>query len=105
MPYKKRFLSYYEDDATQIIDYLLAASPSAALRFMDALDNQINALAEMPYLYPKYEYDEFFRKMPINDWNYVVFYTVNDEQKEIIFYDILHMSRDISTHLKNKFGE
>ena len=103
MPYKRRSLSTFDNSFNEIVDYLSEIAPSISLRFINELNQQIEPISDSPYLYPVYEYDERFRKMPMNDWKYIVFYTADVEKQEIILYDILHMSRDIPTYLKDRF--
>ena len=103
MPYKLRSLSTFNNSFNEIVDYLSEISPSISLRFINELNQQVEAMSGFPYIYPVYEYDERFRKMSISDWKYIVFYTVDQEKQEIILYDVLHMLRDIATYLKDKF--
>ena len=105
MPFKHRFLPGFSDSLADITAYLSEIAPIYSVRFLDDLSHQIETLSDMPYLYPKYEFDNRFHKMSMGDWKYVSFYIVDEEKREIIFYDILHMSRDIPSYLKSKFGE
>jgi len=101
MLFERRYLSTFDESFNEVVEYLSDIATGVALRFVNELDQQLKALSEMPYLYPIYQYDKRFRKMTMSDWKYAVFYIVNEEQNEIIFYSILHTSRDIPTYLKN----
>ena len=103
MPYKPLSLSTFDNSFIEIVDYLSEISPSVSLRFINDLNRQVAAVSNFPHMYPIYEYDERFRKMSINDWKYVVFYTTDPKKQEIILYDIIHMSRDIAAYLNDKF--
>ena len=100
MPFEDRYLPVFEDSLADISTYLSDIAPIYSERFLNDLSDQIKTLMVFPYRYPKYQHDERFRKMSMMDWKYVAFYMVDEEKQEIIFYDILHMSRDIPRHLR-----
>jgi plasmid stabilization system protein ParE len=103
MPYKRRSLSVFDNSFSEIVDYLNEIAPNVSMRFFNELNQQIKSTTDFSFLYPVYEHDERFRRMPMRDWKYNVFYIVDEAKQEIVFYDILHMSRDIQTYLKERF--
>ena len=50
----------------------------------------------LPYMYPANEEDPLFRRMIIDD--YLLFYSVDDEQKLVIIHHVFHSKRDICQH-------
>jgi len=79
---KEKFLSALQ----HILLYIGADKPSAALRFADALNKQIENLIHFPYKYRKSHYfdDEAYRDMVFK--GYTVIYKVEPER--IIVLDI-----------------
>jgi plasmid stabilization system protein ParE len=91
----------YEDEALldqeDIAEYLSRYYPGTPRRFRSALDDRLNALSDMPYMYPAWEGNPAYRKMGVS--NYMVFYKVNDAERTIVIHRILHGSRDLARHL------
>jgi plasmid stabilization system protein ParE len=63
--------------------------------------NALEGLKTMPYMCPAYEQLPLFRKMVVA--NYLVFYTIDDENKLIEIHRILPGSWDVEKHLQVLF--
>ena len=101
--YNKIILNTFKYSLNEITDYLNELSPSTALNFATALNQQLPQITATPFIYPPYENDDYFRKMVVIGWRYIVFYTVDEKNKTVILYDIFHQSRNISDILLKKF--
>ena len=101
--YKRLDLHQFTISLSEIVVYLRdEASPAVAQRLFDEVDEQISGVLNMPNLYPVYEFDARFHKMSLANWSYVLFYSVDEKQKVVVVYDIIHQSRDIPTLLKKR---
>ena len=101
--YKNYSLSTFRQSLKEIEDYLNEVAPNATIRFLDELNQQINSILLMPFLYPPYEYDNRFRKMVMTEWRYTLIYIVDKEKHAVIIYDIIHQSRNVPEVLLEKF--
>ena len=54
-------------------------------------------LKDNPYIYPEYPENTDYRRMFVS--NYIVFYKVNDAEKQIDIYRILRASWDLPKYL------
>ena len=92
LPGAKRQLT---DAAVYIAEEL--ASPDAAERLLDTVDEVAESLAEMPYRYPIYPtlhaMKNEIRYVPV--MNYLLFYTVHEEQKSVEVWRFLHQRQNI----------
>jgi plasmid stabilization system protein ParE len=96
LPYEITVRGSYESELSEIIEYLTEnASYKVALQLMEDIDSQLDIITTLPYLYPAYIHVPRFRKMSIHNWQYVVFYTVNKQKRQITLAHIYHTSRDI----------
>jgi len=94
--YKPILRALFEDDLAQITDHLIDnASSKVAEQLMQAIDSQIALISSHPEIYPIFEFEPSFRKMPIHNWRYVAFYTINEQKRQIVMTHIYHTSRDI----------
>jgi len=84
-------------DIGDIEEYLSQFYASTVRNFFFQLEKQVKALETMPYTYPAYQEDPFFRKMTIND--YLLFYNVDEKRQLAIIHRIFHSSRDISRQM------
>ncbi len=90
-----RFLSIAEEDLLEIIDYLAAQHPSAAIAVLDHLERQFKELTRNPWLgrvpadtnLARLDY----RVLVVSD--YLIFYKVRG--KTVTIYRIMHGSHDI----------
>ena len=101
--YKPILRSSFEDDLAQITDYLIDnASSKVAEQLMQAIDSQIALISSHPELYPIFEFEPSFRKMPIHNWRYVAFYSIDKQKHQVILTHIYHTSRDIHSIMQER---
>ena len=98
MGYNVRHNPEAKRDVADILDYLSNSlfSPPAVRNFNNALEACYDRLREHPFLYAICEETSLaakgFRLAPV--MRYLVFYTVDEENKHIRIHRILHGSRD-----------
>jgi addiction module RelE/StbE family toxin len=97
LKYTVRFSPFAKDDKKSIRTYLSRFYPETPRRFNDSLKEHIENLKNNPYLYPKYTENTDYRRMFVG--NYIVFYKVNDAEKQISIYRILRASWDLPNYL------
>jgi plasmid stabilization system protein ParE len=98
MGYTIRFLPTAKNNVKEIKQYLSQFYPNTPKRFTTSLKNALEGLKTMPYMCPAYETLPPFRKMVVA--NYLVFYTINDEQKLIEIHRVLPGTWDVEKHLR-----
>jgi len=98
--YKVEHLPEAITDIFEIEEYLNQYSLAAADRFVETLDERAVTLAKLPYIWPVYEQDSFFRRMVIGD--YLLFYSVDESRKLVIIHRIFHHSRDIDRRMMER---
>jgi addiction module RelE/StbE family toxin len=97
LKYKIRFSPFAKEDKKDIINYLSKFYPETPRRFISSLKEQINNLRDNPYIYPEFIENTEYRRMFVK--NYIVFYKVNDSEKQIDIYRILRASWDLPKYL------
>lgn len=115
MKYKVRFSPFAKEDRNTIKAYLSKFYPGTPSRFNALLREHIEILKDNPFIYPVYCHpldachlldachpkdaleDTDYRRMFVG--NYVVFYKVNDAEKQIDIYRILRASWDLPRYL------
>ena len=97
MKYTVRFSPFAKEDRKDIKAYLSKFYPKTPQRFNDSLKENISNLKDNPYAYPEYPENTDYRRMYVN--NYIVFYKVNDAEKQIDIYRILRASWDLPGYL------
>ena len=97
MSYRVVFKTEAERDMNDIEEYLSQFYASTVRNFFLQLEKQVKALETMPFMYPTYQEDPFFRKMIVND--YLLFYSVDEKRQLAIIHRIFHSSRDISRQI------
>ena len=96
LPYEIVRLRSFQNELTEIIDYLIEnASYKTALQLEEDIQSQLDLVSTLPLIYPVYGPMPRFRKMPVHNWQYVVFYTINKQKHQIVLTHIYHTSRDI----------
>jgi len=71
--------------------------PKTPRRFIASLKEHIDNLKDNPYIYPEYPENTDYRRMFVG--NYIVFYKVNDTEKQIDIYRILRATWDLPKYL------
>ena len=98
MKYHISFLEQADCDIDVVEEYLSQFYNSTVRNFFTELKKKVLMLEDMPYMYPAYERDPFFRQMTLND--YLLFYSVDEEQKLVDIHHIFHHARDIDQHMQ-----
>ena len=97
MNFQVLFLEDAEQDINDIEEYLSQFYCSTVRNFILKLENSVFALSDMPYLYPEYDEDPYFRRMVVND--YLLFYSVDEKRRLVVIHRIIHSKRDISREI------
>lgn len=97
MSYQVRYSVFARRDTEKILDDLSRYSVSAPDRFADRLEEQVERIKEMPYLYEEYRFAPKYRRMVID--KYVVLYQVLEEEQAILVYRVLHGAQNILQYL------
>lgn len=94
--YEIRFLRVAEDDLTEIILYIAADRPSAAVKTADHIEQKLKLLSGNPHLGSVPTDDSLaqlgYRYLVVD--NYLVFYVI--EEEVIYVHRIVHGARDYS---------
>jgi plasmid stabilization system protein ParE len=86
------------DDLDGICEYLSRFYPGTVGRFLGALEESFDNAAYNPRMYRPYEWNKEYRRIVVGD--YLVFYKIDDDQKRLDVYRILHGKRNIPEYLK-----
>ncbi len=101
--YKITFLQSALDDLQEIILYISVDSKQNALIWHDKLMNTVNKLSSFPMLgilIPDKKISQMgFRMLPIG--NYLLFYKIYEEDKEVSILRVLHGNRDYPSLFEN----
>ena len=96
--YKTIYLPIAREDIEKAVLYIAEhlKAEKAALDLLDSLDTAIGRLAEFPYAHRLYsktaDFSNEYRILPVK--NYLVFYTIDEEQKIVEIYRVLYAKRD-----------
>ena len=97
MKYTVRFSPLAKEDKKDIKTYLSKFYPETPRRFTASLKEHIDNLKDNPYIYPEYPENTDYRRMLVG--NYIVFYKINDAEKQIDIYRILRATWDLPKYL------
>ena len=97
MSCKVVFMKEAERDLDDIEEYLSQFYANTARKFFTKLQDRVLKLESMPYLYPAYDADHFFRRMVVED--YLLFYSVEEERNLVVVHRIFHAARNISQQI------
>jgi addiction module RelE/StbE family toxin len=97
MSFRVGFLPSADRDMDEIEEYLSQFYAGTVARFFRELEEQVTALAEMPYRCPAYEDDPFFRRMVVQD--YLLFYSVDEARKQVVIHRVFHGKRSVSRQM------
>lgn len=104
MEYKVTLSEEFENDLDSIINYISnkLLSPIAAKNIYLQIKEKINHLNESPFLYPVYHDEKLSQKglRYIVVSNYLMFYMVNEQNKEVIMLRLLYGKRNITDILE-----
>jgi plasmid stabilization system protein ParE len=93
------------DDLRKLVGYLVKelGNPSAASRFMNALEHELETLCAFPESGTRVN-NEFLPNVPVRKTNldqYIIYYLVDAEGEKIIVLRIVYGRRDLSEILRN----
>ncbi|MCL2153559.1 MAG: type II toxin-antitoxin system RelE/ParE family toxin [Oscillospiraceae bacterium] len=97
MNFQVVFMKDAQRDLGVIEEYLSQFYANTARKFFTKLQDMVLKLESMPYLYPAYDADRFFRRMVVGD--YLLFYSVEEERNLVIVHRIFHAARNISQQI------
>ena len=97
MKYRVKYLSIANMDILAI-DEVLAEYPNKAKRIFQEMDKKLQLLEDMPHMWPYYGDKMKYRKMILED--YLLFYLVDDEVKEVKVYRVLYARMDMPVHIE-----
>jgi plasmid stabilization system protein ParE len=98
--YRLSYLPVANLDIECAITYIAEtlAAPQAALDLLDALEESLSRLEDFPYSCRVYQpvkrLEHEYRILTVK--NYAVFYTVNEQEKLVEIYRVLHARRDFA---------
>lgn len=94
--YRIEYLPVAQKDLTEIIEYIQKDNPSAALAFLDEIDETISKLENFPFMgqVPKDRHLEYLGYRTLIIGSYLVFYVVKEDCAEI--RRVLHGKRKYS---------
>ena len=98
MAYRIRYLPKAVRQLDEILSYIATHNRSAAHRVAGTIRRSIERLAEFPYSSRASEVPGV-RELPIVRYPYIVFYSVNDETREIHVLRVCHTAQDPARHL------
>ena len=93
MSFSILFMPDADRDMDDIEDYLSQFYASTVRNFFAKLKRQTTSLETMPYMYPAYDADTYFRRMVIDD--HLLFYSVNEKRNLVVIHRIFHSKRDV----------
>jgi len=97
MRYEAEYIISARIDVAEIRNNLSRYYPSTPKKFLKALKKNIEILRDNPLLYPVYEWNPAYRKMPVLD--FVVFYKVFDEKRTVEIHRVLYGARNVKAIL------
>jgi len=92
--YNIKFTPKANDDLEEIFYYIATKlfADEAAVKLLDNIETSINRLAKFPlsceYVSDKHLNSRGYRKLLVD--NYIVFYLINEEEKQIVIMRILY---------------
>ena len=101
--YKVEFLPIAKQDLREIALYISndLCNPTAAVNLVEEIVEATEKLSDFPYshhmYYPIRPLKKEYRKIPIR--NYMVFYTVDEQQKNVTISRIIYAKRNLSSQI------
>jgi plasmid stabilization system protein ParE len=96
--YSVKLLGMAEDDLDEICEYLSRFYPGTVGRFLEVLEESFDHAAYNPRIYQPYEWNKKYRRIVAGD--YLAFYKIDDDEKRVDVYRILHGKRNIPEYLE-----
>ena len=91
------YLPEAEIDSTIIHLNLRQFLGKAAARFRGSMRRKLSAVKENPQIYERYRYRPQYRCLPLE--KYLLFYEVDEKQKIVYIFRILHGAQDVASYL------
>jgi len=98
-PYTLRYLELAIADIREIKEFNKRFSKKYQAEVLAKLKRSCACLTTTPYIFPEYEHLPDFRKLVVDD--YLVFYKVSEQPRQVSVYRILHSRRDVIKALKS----
>ena len=98
---KPIILKLARDDLKEIHEYLSEYGDNPPKKLRSSFENFCTQVANMPYLYAQYEQGSNYRRAVI-EYDYLVFYQVDENTGRARIYRVLHGKRDISSILDSE---
>ena len=98
---KPIILNLARDDLKEISEYLSAFGDNPPKKFRKSFESFCLRVAKMPYIYAQYESDQRYRRAVI-EYDYLVFYKVEESSGQARIYRVLHGKRDILSLLDSE---
>jgi len=95
--YSVEYLPEAIADILEIEEYLNQYNLVAADKFEETLNERGTTLAKLPFIWPVYEKDPFFRRMVMDD--YLLFYSVDERCELVIIHRIFHHAQDVDQQM------
>ena len=93
--YKINYLPIAKKDLNEIIEYIQADDPNAALELLNKIDENISQLSSFPYKGTTPDDENLqaknYRMLVVE--TYLIFYVVNEDEKEVEIRRIIHGKR------------
>ena len=100
MTYKIRYLPLAVQDLNEIARYLSGFYPKTASRVLKELREKITKLGDTPKMCELYRLDPTYRRMVVDQYQYLVFYRVNDENKIVEIHRVLRGAWNLPQYLE-----
>jgi plasmid stabilization system protein ParE len=97
MAYEVEYLPRARETLDDIVGYLSQFYPNTPKKFLIGMDQIVHNLTENPNTYPVYSPKPGYHKAVVG--KYIVFYTIDDENKRVEISRILRGSWDIKKYI------
>lgn len=98
MSYQVKVSIFAKKDRLNITKYLSQYSVNAPRKFKNELKRYLNLIGEKPGIFAVFAANHAYRHVVVFG-SYTLFYTVNEAEKIVMVYRILHGAQDIESIL------
>jgi len=98
---KPAVLKLARDDLKEIRERLSEFGAKPPKKFRESFEKFCILVENMPYLYSRYEPNPKYRRAVI-EYDYLVFYQVEESSERVKVYRVLHGKRDIEILLEDE---
>ena len=96
--YSVKLLGMAQGDLDEICEYLSRFYTGTVGRFLEVLEESFDNAAYNPRMYQLYEWNKKYHRIIAGD--YLAFYKIDDDEKRVDVYRILHGKRNIPEYLE-----